>query len=263
MITLGIKIILIIIVLYLFIMYFYDLNLQWIRVFFLKYLTESIISFFVLGFGVVAIVKSLAVKNIKLFFDQIFYSFNRQKLNEHIVFNMLRNAKIKNRNYKSLNPFIVQITRKMILKEYRLAYRFLTNSLEFISKTNSRKFYSSNDIANIFEKDLKVERQMLYASLEAIFVNMQFKKAQVIKDFYETRIEHFLNPVYLQFYLLKQNDYSIFKSLELIMSQFWITYLSIDSEIMHIFNTIEKEIPVSESRIEVDTKTMEALRDGF
>lgn len=264
MITLGIKIILVIIVLYLFIMYFYDVNLQWVRVFFLKYITESIISFFVLGFGLVAIVKSLAVKNIKRFFDQAFYNFNKKKLKEHIVFNMLRNAKIKNRNYKSPNPLIVQITRKMILKEYRLAYRFLTNILEFIEKTNSRKFYSSNDIATIFEKDLKLERQMSYAALEAIFVNMQLEKAQVLKDFYEARIEHFLNPIYLQFYLLKQNDYSIYKSLDLILSQFWITYLSIDTEIMHIFNTIEKDIPTTQGQIEaIDTKIMEAIPDGF
>ena len=149
-------------------------------------------------------------------------------------------------------------------KEYRLAYRFLNTVIEFIEKTNSSKFYSSSDIAKIFEKDLKVVRQMSYATLDAFFFNMQLEKAQILKDFYETKIEHFLNPIYLQFYLLKQNDYSIYKSIDLILSQFWIQYISIDTEIMYIFSIIEKDISVTKGQIEaIDTKIMEALPDGF
>lgn len=198
MITLGLKIFFALFLLYMIVSYFYDMT--WFYSFILKYASESIVGFLVLGFGLIAIVKSLAIKNLNRIFGYVYYVENKEKLKEHIVFDMLRNAKIKNRNYKSLNPLIVQITRKMILKEYRLAYRFLNTVIEFIEKTNSSKFYSSSDIAKIFEKDLKVVRQMSYATLDAFFFNMQLEKAQILKDFYETKIEHFLNPIYLQFY---------------------------------------------------------------
>jgi hypothetical protein len=262
MIALALKIFFALFILYLVVSYFYDIT--WFYPFILKYAVESLIAFIFLGGGIIAIVKTFAFKNVKVFFDQVFYNYNKNKLKEHIAFDMLRNAKIKNRNYNSSNLLIVQLTRKMILKEYRLAYRFLTNSLDYIEKTNHKNFYSSKDVAKIFEKDLKLERQMLYASLEVIFLNMKLEKVQALKEFYEAKIEHFLNPIYLQFYLLKENDYSIYKSIELILSQFWIVYLSIDSQIIHIFNLIEKDIPNAKMKIDsIDTESMEVIRNGF
>lgn len=224
-------------------------DFEYLKRFLIKYIYESLILFILFGVGILSTAKIYTMSNSIRFFQFLIYHFAKSELRNHKVFSSLHSNKKKDRIYDFKRINTIALCNLAIQYEIRMCNMLLKSTLEFFEKTYKKKNYTSIEVVRVFEKELKIEREIIYDRILKNLIEMEVANAEIIKRAYKNEMESLFQPIYKKFILLEDGKYSFFRSIDLILNQFWIVFLSIDSQIVRIFRKIEESIIYKKEKV--------------